>query len=222
MKNLSNLLQLTKQAASEQEQKPESSQQKPLVREIPYPDGVVREITYPNGTVSGSGPWQYSPTTDPMERILITPDDKVTTDIRELLARKNKNMTALPNADITNGLMHKSTNIDFDKINEMYAHKNLFDDWSTNPTLDNIANIKRMSIGDAVQEYMGKTKDSLKKKDNSQDTLQPTMQQEEKGMGTKLWDWVKENPGLAGAGALGLTGLGYYLLKDDEDEEEQD
>lgn len=208
MKNLSNLLQLTKQAASEQEQKPESSQQKP----------VVRETTYPNGTVIGSGPWQYSPTTDPMGRIQTAPNKEVITNIEELLARK-KPIIELPRVDPLDGLSPNSTNIDFDKINKMDAPKNLFETWEY-PTLDGIANIKRIPIRDVVQEYMGKVKDSFKNKDNPQPAI--PQQVEEKGIGTQIWDWIKENPGLAGAGALGLSGLGYYLLKDDEDEEEED
>lgn len=35
-------------------------------------------------------------------------------------------------------------------------------------------------------------------------------------------NWIKENPWTAGAGALGLGGLGYYLLSDDDDEEEEE
>lgn len=37
-----------------------------------------------------------------------------------------------------------------------------------------------------------------------------------------LENWIKENPWAAGAGALGLGGLGYYLLSDDDDEEEEE
>ena len=38
----------------------------------------------------------------------------------------------------------------------------------------------------------------------------------------KLTNWIKENPWTAGAGALGLGGLGYYLLSDDDEEEEEE
>lgn len=38
----------------------------------------------------------------------------------------------------------------------------------------------------------------------------------------KLSDWAVENPWSAGIGALGLGGLGYYLLSDDEDEEDDE
>lgn len=38
----------------------------------------------------------------------------------------------------------------------------------------------------------------------------------------KLVNWIKENPWTAGAGALGLGGLGYYLLSDDDEEEEEE
>ena len=35
-------------------------------------------------------------------------------------------------------------------------------------------------------------------------------------------NWIKENPWTAGAGALGLGGLGYYLLSDDDEEDEEE
>ena len=41
-----------------------------------------------------------------------------------------------------------------------------------------------------------------------------------------VWDsavkWVEEHPILAGAGALGLGGLGYYAFSDDDDEDEEE
>lgn len=50
----------------------------------------------------------------------------------------------------------------------------------------------------------------------------PTVQEEKQAWHDKLVNWIKENPWTAGAGALGLGGLGYYLLSDDDDEEEEE
>lgn len=63
----------------------------------------------------------------------------------------------------------------------------------------------------------GKTADGGKKDDGGGKTADDKQD---------FWDsaanWIKENPWLAGAGALGLGGLGYYAFSDDDDEEDEE